>query len=172
MSEGLKHRIAGTIVLGILGLIVLPLFIDFADPEKIDRTTKIPPAPSIKPTELEKVQRPDAIEVVSSLQSLFDGGSSSPVTEESKSFGLDDNKLPTGWFVQVGSFSEEARAVELQRQLSLDGYKVFNDKVKVDDEFRFRVSIGPKIDKRRALADKAAIDEKFGTDSMVVSHQP
>jgi len=160
VSEGLKHRIAGTIVLGILGLIVLPLLIDFADPEKIDRTTKIPPTPSIQPTELEKVQRPDAIEVVSSLQSLFDGGSSSPVTEESKSFGLDDNKLPTGWFVQVGSFSEEARAVELQRQ------------VKVDDEFRFRVSIGPKIDKRRALADKVAIDEKFGTNSMVVSHQP
>ena len=49
MSEGLKHRIAGTIVLGILGLIVLPLLIDFADPAKIDRTTKIPPAPSIQP---------------------------------------------------------------------------------------------------------------------------
>jgi len=62
--------------------------------------------------------------------------------------------------------------VELQRQLSVDGYKVFKDKVKVDDEFRFRVSIGPKIDKRSALADKAAIDEKFGTDSMVVRHQP
>ncbi len=45
MSEGLAKRVAGTLVLGVIGLIVLPLLIDFTDPNKVDRTTKIPAAP-------------------------------------------------------------------------------------------------------------------------------
>ena len=32
MSEGLAKRVAGTLVLGVIGLIVLPLLIDFTDP--------------------------------------------------------------------------------------------------------------------------------------------
>jgi cell division septation protein DedD len=61
VSEGLKQRIAGTIVLGLLGVIVLPLIIDFADPAKIDRSTKIPPAPSIQAVALDKAQRPSNV---------------------------------------------------------------------------------------------------------------
>ncbi len=72
MSEGLKQRIAGTIVLGLLGVIVLPLIIDFADPAKIDRSTKIPPAPSIQPVALDKAQRPSNVSEKPVLNPLFD----------------------------------------------------------------------------------------------------
>ena len=61
MSEGLAKRVAGTLVLGVIGLIVLPLLIDFTDPNKVDRTTKIPPAPSIEVVSLERAKRPETV---------------------------------------------------------------------------------------------------------------
>ena len=48
MSNGLQQRIIGALVLGALGLIILPIIFDFADPLKIDRTSKLPAAPEIK----------------------------------------------------------------------------------------------------------------------------
>jgi cell division septation protein DedD len=40
VSDGLKQRIIGALVLGALGLIILPVLFDFADPLKIDRARK------------------------------------------------------------------------------------------------------------------------------------
>jgi cell division septation protein DedD len=61
VSEGLAKRVAGTLVLGVIGLIVLPLLIDFTDPNKVDRTTKIPAAPSIEAVSLERAKRPESV---------------------------------------------------------------------------------------------------------------
>ena len=61
MSEGLKQRIVGALVLGALGLILLPLALDFTDPKKVDRTSLIPPAPNVVATEIVVAKRPDEV---------------------------------------------------------------------------------------------------------------
>ena len=60
MSNGLKQRIIGALVLGALGLIILPIIFDFADPLKIDRTRKLPAARKISPVDVARAQRPDS----------------------------------------------------------------------------------------------------------------
>jgi DedD protein len=172
VSDGLKQRIAGTIVLGMLGLIILPLLIDFADPDKIDRTTKIPPAPSLQVNDIVKSDKPDAISVYSSLKALFDTDSSSPADDTQQAPGLNSNKLPRAWIVQVGSFVDQRKASELQRKLSSKGYPVFQKKVTVDDEPRYRVYIGPKLDKNKARAIKKEVDTLLVTDSIVLNYIP
>ena len=172
MSEGLKQRIAGTIVLGVIGLIVLPLIIDFADPAKIDRTTIIPPAPSIQPVALVKAQRPDSVVGKPSLDPLFDKTLSTPAERGGLSSGLNAKNLPNAWIVQVGSFIDARKSINLQEKLVKDGHKAFSEKVKIEGEYHHRVYIGPKLDRRRALGVKADVDAKFDTDSIVLSYEP
>ena len=58
MSNGLKQRVVGVLVLASLGLILLPILFDFADPKRIDRTSLIPPAPEIITQNIPRLRDP------------------------------------------------------------------------------------------------------------------
>ena len=118
MTNGLQHRIVGALVLGALGLIILPIIFDFADPLKIDRTSKLPPAPEIKPIDVAKAQRPDSTAKLGDTDTLFDTSKSQPADDSSEEFyGLDENDLLRAWVVQVSSFEKEENAINLMQQL-------------------------------------------------------
>ena len=53
---------------------------------------------------------------------------------------------------------------------SKNDYKAFVKSAKVKNQTRYRVYVGPKIDKRRAVQDKAKIDAAFNTDSIVLKY--
>jgi len=95
MSNGLRQRIIGALVLGALGLIILPIIFDFADPLKIDRTSKLPAAPEIKSIDVAKAQRPDSSSKLGEADSLMNFAQSKPADDSSENFyGLDENDLP------------------------------------------------------------------------------
>ena len=79
-----------------------------------------------------------------------------------------DKSLPVGWFVQVTSTSTTTRAEEISESLKALSLKSFIKKVQVDGMVRYTIVVGPKIDKKRALADKELIDKSLGTASMVI----
>ena len=79
-----------------------------------------------------------------------------------------DKSLPVGWFVQVTSTSTPSRAEEISESLKALSLKSFIKKVQVDGMVRYSIIVGPKIDKKRALADKELIDKSLGTSSMVI----
>ena len=79
-----------------------------------------------------------------------------------------DKSLPVGWFVQVTSSRTPSRAEEISESLKALSLKSFIKKVQVDGMVRYRIIVGPKIDKKRALADKELIDKSLGTSSMVI----
>ena len=88
MSDGLKQRIAGALVLGALGLIILPVLFDFADPLKIDRTSKLPAAPEIEAVQVVKAERPAGVLEKSLLSAIFDIDKSVPASDSSeKNYG-------------------------------------------------------------------------------------
>ena len=166
MSEGLAKRVAGTLVLGVIGLIVLPLLIDFTDPNKVDRTTKIPAAPSIEAVSLERAKRPE------SVNADFNVKKSLPVvTNDGDDFGLTDKGLPQAWSVQVGSFTDEPKAKKLLKKLADQGYKAFIERAVITGENHYRVVVGPKIDWRRAKAASRAIDRIFETKSIILKYE-
>ena len=61
MSKGLQQRIVGALVLGALGLIILPVLFDFTAPSRIDRSTKLPAAPEISAVTVIKAERPAVV---------------------------------------------------------------------------------------------------------------
>lgn len=173
MSNGLQQRIVGALVLGALGLIILPIIFDFADPLKIDRTSKLPPAPEIKSIDVAKAQRPDSSAKLGETDSLFDTAKSQPADDSTEGFyGLDENDLPRAWVLQAGSFEEKTKAEKLMQQLRDSGFKAFVKTATIDNKMFYRVYVGPKADKRRAMAEKARIDSNFSTDAIVLQYVP
>ena len=79
-----------------------------------------------------------------------------------------DKSLPVGWFVHVTSTGTPSRAEEISESLKALSLKSFIKKVQVDGMVRYTIIVGPKIDKKRALADKELIDKSLGTSSMVI----
>ena len=61
-----------------------------------------------------------------------------------------------------------SRAEEISESLKALSLKSFIKKVQVDGMVRYTIVVGPKIDKKRALADKELIDKSLGTSSMVI----
>ena len=55
-------------------------------------------------------------------------------------------------------------------RLRKNDYKAFVKSAQVKNQTRYRVYVGPKIDKRRAVQDKAKIDAAFNTDSIVLKY--
>jgi DedD protein len=173
MSNGLQQRIIGALVLGALGLIILPIIFDFADPLKIDRTSKLPPAPEIAPIDVDKAQRPDSSAKLGETDSLFDTAKSQSADDSSEKFyGLNENDLPRAWVLQAGSFEEKDKAENLMQQLRDSGSKAFVKTATIDNKTFYRVYVGPKADKRRAMAEKAKIDSNFSTDAIVLQYIP
>ena len=172
MSEGLKKRIAGTIFLGVLGIIFLPLVIDFADPTKVNRSSKIPQAPEIKPVTIAKAKRPSSVKTQSNLQSPCHISKLKPADFESNPYGVAVNNLPVSWYLQVGSFSNPEKSEDLKISLTKAGYKVFSEQLRVEGEPLERVLVGPKLDRRRVMDAKGKIDKEFGVDSDILSCQP
>lgn len=172
MGNGLKQRIAGTIVLTALGLTLLPLMIDFADPEKIDRTSKIPLPPSLEVENIVKATKPEQVGSKNNLKSLFDTLLSSPATDGSTGPGLHQDGLPKAWIVQVASFVDEVKADQLRSALIEKQFKAFSKKVKIDGRDHYRVYIGPKLQKNSALETKKNVDSQFNTDAIVLNYVP
>lgn len=174
MSDGLKQRIVGALVLGALGLIILPVLFDFANPEKVDRKSKLPPAPEIQPVDIEKAGKPASLEKELAVDTIFNVGQSKPVHNSSSeiSSGLNDANLPNAWVLQLGSFIEEKKAEEMQDKLRESGFKAFVKGADVKGKFYYRVYVGPKINKNRAMAAKAEIDKQFSTDAIVLQYIP
>ena len=171
MSDGLKQRIAGALVLGALGLVILPVLFDFADPLKIDRTSKLPAAPEIESVQVVEAKRPEGVPKKSLFSAIFDIDNSTPATDSSEEhYGLNADDLPKAWVLQVSSFETKSKAEELMNRLRKNDYKAFVKSAKVKSETRYRVYVGPKIDKRRAVQDKSKIDAAFKTDAIVLRY--
>ena len=158
--------------MGVLGIIFLPLLIDFADPIKVDRSSKIPPAPKIKPVTIEKAKRPSTVTTQDNLQSPCHISKLKPANFEEDPYGVAANNIPVTWYLQVGSFSDPEKSKELKVSLREAGFKVFSEQLSVAGEPRERVLVGPKLDRQRVMDAKSKIDEEFGVDSDVLSCQP
>jgi len=173
VSDGLKQRIIGALVLGALGLVLLPLLLDFTDPKKIDRTSLIPSAPMITTTDIVIATRPYGVKNSADVAPVFEINRLQPVQENDTSYhGLDDSGLPQRWYLQVGSYEEKSSADMLKQALLAKQYRAFLKSVQINKKTFHRVYIGPKINRRNAIADKSDIDKLLETDSIVLKYVP
>ena len=87
---------------------------------------------------------------------------------------LNEEGLPKAWVIQVGSFKEKARALELEEILIKKGYRAFTRTTTTktpstgEKAESTRVYVGPKLEKSTALALKKTLDEDLKVSSLVI----
>ena len=190
----LKQRLVGAIVLVALGVIFIPMLLEGPDqtpvpkmdalPEPADRQRSKPlgtfPAPDAIPEEPEEsivladpepapvaAAKPD--EVPPPAQSL-------PPAEEPLPPPVETAKKPPkpgplgSWVVQAGSFSSQQNALRLRDKLRKAGFVTQVEKASVAGQSRYRVRVGPFLEKVDAEKSRKQLLDKFALEGRVLSY--
>ncbi len=161
MDQNLKHRLTGAIILVSVAVIFIPVILEGPDNEWAPLSHSIPEAPQmdfkahldvpapipapVKPTAVQKPAEPEktAVPVPESKPD--------PEPEPAKQAQPATEGL-SGWYVQVGSFSQELNASGLGKRLELPGYETRLQKTTTKTGYAWRVMVGPA--KTRGAAEK------------------
>ncbi|MGI9293489.1 MAG: SPOR domain-containing protein [Pseudomonadales bacterium] len=76
------------------------------------------------------------------------------------------------WVVQVASLSDRKSARQLVEKLRAKEYRAYSEVAERSGKKSFRVLIGPKFDKRKAVSIKQEIDKSEKVDSLVLNFRP
>lgn len=202
MDEALKKRLIGAVVLLAIAAILWPLVFDSADKIRLSRDSKIPPKPEVERWQPAEVPEPDASTVgwpddktadaakpkvtapppaAKDSQDKVAGtdvadkknepaetanNASEPATAEQKAL------FRPAWVVQVASLSDRKSATQLVDKLRAKDYRAYSEVAERAGKQSFRVLIGPKFDKRKAVSIKQEIDKSEKVDSLVLNFRP
>lgn len=177
MQDKTKHRLVGALVLLSLGILFLPalLYRDDAVQEIVVRPqAPIPPAPPVEP--IPPIVKPKPPTVAEPPEPLFEPKAPTVVAKDEEpepaSPRLTEKGVPEGWLIQVASLSLEKSAEVLVSRLKSDGYSAYWEVANTAQGERYRVFVGPQIDKSRAEAIKTAIDESYQVTSRLLRFNP
>lgn len=179
MDDGLKQRLIGAVVLVAIGVLFIPSLFEQDSRRKVDLTSQIPPEPidTPKPLTVPEPERPQGIDQAKPLAEFYPHDEEAaveppPPASESTPPALNAQGVPNAWSIQVGSFQSEERAQALERQLLDDDYTAYVRVSALGNETRYRVFVGPKINREQALREKAALEKKLKTDALLVKYRP
>lgn len=175
MSENLKQRVVGAVVLVALAIVIIPLVFDFSGKRQVDVSSTIPLMPNIEPVVVAEPERPENITPAKSDDEIFQFGEEPSEPSQllmAEAPSLSSNGIPVGWILQIGSFKDKTTADELVKKLLADGYRAFIRKKHVTSGSLNRVFVGPKVLKKKLVQEKAAIDKKYGVDALLLHFEP
>jgi len=167
VEKALKQRLIGAIVLVVSGVIFIPLLLDGAGHNaRFSRDIEIPAEPDINIKswhELKEVpvNRPPQ-KVVSKDNAV--------VKKPAKAKPRDARPEIKAWALQLGSFSQQTNALVLQDRLRAKGYRAFIVKSKNIGKTRYKVRIGPDLDRDKAEKIAKQLKKNENIDSIVVTH--
>lgn len=149
MDRQLKRRIVGTALLCSLAVIFLPLLLDSPRYQDDRRGPEIPPYPDTFNREIPPAKPPATVE---EIQARLEKDVPAPANRDE--LPAPPKALDGPWLIQVGSFSTEARALELRDRLRkrFADSAVFVEAVKGKSKTLYRVRIGPEL--KREAVDK------------------
>jgi DedD protein len=85
---------------------------------------------------------------------------------------LDEDGLPIAFSLQVATMADRERAEELRSALIDGGYKAYVKRLRRDDRVLYRVLVGPRFQRDELLPVKAAVDETWRVDSLIIRYVP
>lgn len=201
MTNGLKQRLIGALVLAGIAVIFLPGFFKQHAPYQVDTRSQIPPRPNITPVIIDKPRAtintppapapetmfvPDNEQPIADLELSSSSSSSSAVSDEQPALpktassvaaqtaaaAAEDVKITDAWVVQVASLRSSEAAQKLRTRLQDRGYKAYVRAATTAQGEVSRVFIGPKLDKALAQEVKQEVDPVFKVNSMVLPFKP
>lgn len=194
-----KQRIVGAIVLVALGIIFIPMILNQDGDDSPISGSNIPDKPeTLQELASQKPPEPPAgPEIDSHKPRLVDEHTppvkqtdatlpaKKPETKSPKTKSPEPAKAtrpavpaktkPTtktrAWVVQVASFAERSKALKLRDRLRKARYSTFVESVSSSKGTRYRVRVGPVVQRKKADALKKKIGKEFKIkDALVMSH--
>ena len=172
MDDGLKQRIIGALVLLALAVIFIPVLFDRERISPVDKKTQIPVAPYIENTPIVVTQEPTNEQPVESAESIYVPDEEKEVSSISEPIGLSDDGTVNSWVLQVASFLHSKNAENFRDSLEGENYDAYIRAVNTSKGKRYRVYVGPKLDKRALVKIKNKIEEKFNTETRLLKFEP
>ncbi|MGI9284465.1 MAG: SPOR domain-containing protein [Pseudomonadales bacterium] len=202
MDDALKKRLIGAIVLLAIAAILWPLVFDSADKIRLSRESKIPAKPEVERWQPAEVPEPDASVVGWPDDEIADAkkpkiAKPPPPAKDSQgevagTDAADKKNEPAAtasnasasataeqkalfrpaWVVQVASLSDRKSARQLVDKLRAKDYRAYSEVAERAGKQSFRVLIGPKFDKRKAVSIKQEIDKSEKVNSLVLNFRP
>ena len=180
MKSAMKQRLVGTIVIGCLAIIFIPILLDgegVSSPAlttDIPRSPPMPAVPDITPVRPEitadsvpepaSESEPDAEETVG--EATVDTVTDAPPAPERPR--LTAAGVPETWTVRLGSFGEAANAEALVQRLRDDGYKGFTRPLQTSRGPLTGVYVGPVLTQAEAASLQQELARAFELEGVVV----
>ncbi|MDH5516830.1 MAG: SPOR domain-containing protein [Gammaproteobacteria bacterium] len=179
MDRALKQRLIGAIVLVLAGVIFIPLLLDGAGHNaRFSRDFEIPAEPDIKIKSWDELKeipansRPAKVAIKSE-----NSGAEKPLNKTSvakpepgSKSKADQKAAVKAWVLQLGSFGQQTNALVLQDRLRAKGYRAFIVETKSFGGSRYKVRIGPDLDRAKAEEIAKQLKKKENIDSIVMGH--
>lgn len=173
-----RQRLAGLALMVVLAVIIAPLL--FRTPTEVrvalDMTLPEPPVVEAVPLEpaVDADEQEQALEAVNEAQqSVVERAEEAPERPVlAPAEAPDQAAIPTGWMVQVGSFTGENSARALDQKLRDADYPAFVREVEQDGQRLFRVFAGPELSREAAekLKKQLASDRRFKLSGFVTPY--
>jgi len=188
LNQAMKQRLVGTLVLGCLALIFIPLMLDGEGIDSGPIIAPLPSMPQLPALDIPEPQRPiiladleadttpeiDAAEVGASDASASLTQEASPASIEASiedSPRRDSAGLPEGWSVRLGVFADRSNADALLKRLIDADYKAYSRPVQSGSNTLTGVFIGPMLTRADANALLSELSRRFQQNGIVVRYE-
>ena len=196
MTPAFKHRLLGTAILVMAGIIFLPDLLDGEKQVVKDDFKVIPNRPEFQGVQQQQVLEPEVFseaEAEITAQPVdeqpLDAGDNgateqlptqqyaqvtAPTTEKKVQPQTNPALAQSGWVVRVGSFSKEQNANALVAKLRQAGFVTFTRNITSSDGIRLTsVLVGPELRKEKLEQQLPKLQQLTGIERLsVMSYQP
>lgn len=193
MDVLLKQRLVGATVLVALGVIFVPLILEGPSQTLVPEMEALPePDDYVLSAPLESFPAPDAIPAEPDTAIILTDPQPAAVSEapaepaqpiaepepepEPAAAAPEPETKPAksaplgSWVVQMGSFSSEQNARRLRDKLRKSGFVTQVEKARIDGKQRFRVRVGPFLERAEAEQSRKQIQDKLTLKGRVLSY--
>ena len=187
MKQGTKQRIVGSVVVLALAIIFLPIIFDGEGSYQIQTSNRIPAQPLVpilpEPQQSRPViisdadTTPTVAEIEPAIQTRIEASEEvAEVITPKSDFALDipaldENGLPQGWSVRLGSFSDTSNGENLLQRLQNAGYKAYTRNIGEGQEELLGVFVGPWLERTLANEHLTQLRDQFQLVGMVVRYE-
>jgi len=185
LNDILKQRLVGAVVIIALGVVFWPVVFVDAERQAMDRTSQVPPMPTMKHSHIETPKRLSTVAPASrsAAISLHDAppataspetatAEASDVVSSTSGPALDETGIPVAWVLQVVSVSKKEKADALTQQLIDAGYKAYHRPLKRGQDTLYRIYLGPVFDLDQLRKTKRQVDSRLKVDAIIARYIP
>ena len=162
----------GAVLVCSFGFILYSIFFDSAGDGYVNRSTQIPvQSRLIQPLDIQE-QTPEVARPAKSAEQIFIPQQQVTADEALAAAVLDEGK-PNAWVIQVGSFSDQAKADEIRDGLISQSYSAYHRQISSSSgSVLHRVLIGPYMNAEEAVRHQREVDQKLDISSLLMKFEP